>query len=137
MNRDEFVSRTGGKPTYLWRAVNDQGEDLDLLARCQRDTEATPGILLRLLRNQTVKLQGISTTGFLFYGAALSGSRSGNSINLADFVRQPRGELPPDDPTMRTPIAAAQIPSLSKEICHHPLGDLHDSHHPAPSDQQA
>ena len=49
---------------------------------------------------------------------------------------QSGGELPPADPTTRTPAAAVQIPSLGPEIPHHPRSDLQHLQHPAPSDQQ-
>ena len=49
---------------------------------------------------------------------------------------QSSGELPPPDPTARTPASAVQIASLSPEISHHPRGDLQHLQHPATSDQQ-
>ncbi|SJM66651.1 Mobile element protein [Brevundimonas diminuta 3F5N] len=37
---------------YLWRAVDDEGEVLDVMVQRRRDTEAALKLLKRLLRNQ-------------------------------------------------------------------------------------
>ena len=66
-----MVCRIGGKRTYLWRAVDDEGEVLDLVVQRRRDTEAALKLLKRLLHNQPVEPETITTDGLLSYGAAL------------------------------------------------------------------
>ena len=44
---DEMVVRIAGKRTYLWRAVDHEGEVLDMLVQSRRDSRAA----LRLMRN--------------------------------------------------------------------------------------
>tara|TARA_R110000787_G_scaffold48040_5_gene116011 strand:- start:2661 stop:3089 length:429 start_codon:yes stop_codon:yes gene_type:complete len=56
---------------YLWRAVDDEGEDLELLVQRRRDTEAALRLLKRLLHNQPIEPEKITTDGLLSYGAAL------------------------------------------------------------------
>jgi len=56
---------------YLWRAVDDEGEVLDLVVQRRRDTEAALKLLKRLLRNQPVEPKRITTDGLLSYGSAL------------------------------------------------------------------
>ncbi|WP_426051727.1 DDE-type integrase/transposase/recombinase, partial [Brevundimonas sp. SL161] len=56
---------------YLWRAVDDEGEVLDLVVQRRRDTEAALKLLRRLLHNQLVEPQTITTDGLASYGAAL------------------------------------------------------------------
>ena len=68
---DEMVCWIGGRRMYLWRAVDDEGEVLDLVVQRRRDTEAALRLLRRLLRNQPVEPQTITTDGLLSYGAAL------------------------------------------------------------------
>ncbi len=51
---DEVVCSIGGKRMFLWRAVDDEGEVLDLVVQRRRDTEAALVLLKRLLRNQPV-----------------------------------------------------------------------------------
>ncbi len=66
-----MVCWIGGKRMYLWRAVDDEGEVLDLVVQRRRDTEAALRLLRRLLINQPVEPETISTGGLLSYGAAL------------------------------------------------------------------
>jgi putative transposase len=46
---------------YLWRAVDDEGEVLDLVMQRHRDTEAALKLLKRLLRKQPVAPTAIVT----------------------------------------------------------------------------
>ncbi len=68
---DEMVCKVAGKRLYLWRAVDDEGEVLDLVMQPRRDTNAALKLLRRLLRNQPVKPDTITTDGLASYGAAL------------------------------------------------------------------
>lgn len=68
---DEMVCSIGGKRMYLWRAVDDEGEVLDLVVQRRRDTEAALKLLKRLLRNQPVEPERIVTDGLGSYPAAL------------------------------------------------------------------
>jgi len=68
---DEMVCWVGGRRMYLWRAVDDEGEVLDLLVQRRRDTEAALKLLGRLLRNQPIESERITTDGLASYGAAL------------------------------------------------------------------
>ncbi|KIC55980.1 transposase [Brevundimonas nasdae] len=68
---DEMVCWIGGRRMHLWRAVDDEGEVLDLVVQRRRDTEAALRLLGRLLRNQSVEPERITTDGLASYGAAL------------------------------------------------------------------
>lgn len=68
---DVMVCWIGGKRMYLWRAVDDEGEVLDLTVQRRRDTEAALRLLKRLLHNQSVEPETSTTDGLLSYGAAL------------------------------------------------------------------
>ena len=67
---DEMVCWIGGQRMYLWRAVDDEGEVLDLVVQRRRDTEAALKLLGRL-RNQAGEPERITTDGLASYGAAL------------------------------------------------------------------
>ena len=69
---NEMVCWIGGRRMYLWRAVDDEGEVLDLVVQRRRDTEAALKLLKRLLHNQPVEPEAITTDGLLSYGAALN-----------------------------------------------------------------
>lgn len=51
---DEVVCTLGGKGMYLGRAVDDEGEVLDVVVQKRRDHDAALKLLKRLLRNQPV-----------------------------------------------------------------------------------
>jgi putative transposase len=68
---DEMVCTVGGKRVYLWRAVDDEGEVLDLVMQRRRDTNAALKLLGRLLRNQPIEPQSITTDGLASYASAL------------------------------------------------------------------
>jgi transposase-like protein len=66
-----MVCNIGGKRMYLWRAVDDEGEVLDLVMQRRRDTNAALKLLKRLLRNQPVDPASITTDGLGSYAAPL------------------------------------------------------------------
>ena len=68
---DEVVCKIGGKRMYLWRAVDDEGEVLDVVVQKRRDHDAALTLLKRLLRNQPVEPQAIVTDGLTSYRSAL------------------------------------------------------------------
>lgn len=68
---DEMVFWIGGKRMYLWCAVDDESEVLDLVIQRRRDTQAALRLLKRFLHNQPVKPEAIITDGRMSYGAAL------------------------------------------------------------------
>src|SRR5436189_4859443 len=49
---DEMVVRIAGKRMYLWRAVDHEGEVLDMLVQRRRDTRAALRLMRKLLRKQ-------------------------------------------------------------------------------------
>ena len=63
--------RIGGKQLSLWPAVDDEGEVLDVLVQRRRDTEAALKLPKRLLHNQPVEPEIITTDGLACYGTAL------------------------------------------------------------------
>src|ERR1700722_10370718 len=49
---DEMVVRIAGKRMYLWRAVDHEGEVLDMLVQRRRDKRAALRLMRKLLRKQ-------------------------------------------------------------------------------------
>jgi putative transposase len=49
---DEMVVRIAGRRMYLWRAVDHEGEVLDMLVQRRRDTRAALRLMRKLLRKQ-------------------------------------------------------------------------------------
>ena len=67
---DEMVVKIGGQAMYLWRAVDDEGEALDMLVQKRRNKGAALKLLRKLLKNQRVHPEKIVTDCLASYGAA-------------------------------------------------------------------
>src|SRR5690606_5241958 len=68
---DEVVVRIRGRRMYLWRAVDDEGEVLDVLVQKRRNKHAALKLLRRLLRNTGVHPEAIVTDKLASYRAAM------------------------------------------------------------------
>ena len=68
---DEVVCNIGGKRMCLWRAIDDEGEVLDVVVQKRRDHEAALILLKRLLRNRPVEPEAIDTDGLASYRSAV------------------------------------------------------------------
>ena len=67
---DEVFVNIGGKQMYLWRAVDGEGEVLDVLVQKRRNKRAALKLMRKLLRNQGVQPIKIVTDKLKSYGAA-------------------------------------------------------------------
>src|ERR687898_381194 len=68
---DEMFVRVGGKQMYLWRAVDAEGEVLDVLLQPKRDTKAARKLMRKLLKRQAMTPDEWVTDKNPSYGAAL------------------------------------------------------------------
>ena len=67
---DEMVVKIAGGRMYLWRAVDDEGEVLDVLVQKRRNKEAALNLLRKLLRNQGIHPESTTTDKLASYRAA-------------------------------------------------------------------
>ena len=67
---DEMVVKIGGRRMYLWRAVDDEGEVLDMLVQKRRNKHAALKLLRKLLKNQGIHPETITTDKLASYRAA-------------------------------------------------------------------
>jgi putative transposase len=67
---DEMVISIQGKRMYLWRAVDSEGEVLDLLVQSKRDTKAALRLMRKLLKKQGFAPDELVTDKLGSYGAA-------------------------------------------------------------------
>lgn len=82
---DEMVSTIAGERVWIWRAVDDEGEVMDMIVQKRRDASAAVRLLRRLLKNQNVEPQRVRTDGLRSYAASL------HQLGLGD--RHQRGRL--------------------------------------------
>jgi putative transposase len=67
---DEMVVSIQGRRMYLWRAVDSEGEVLDLLVQPKRDTTAALRLMRKLLKKQGYAPDELVTDQLGSYGAA-------------------------------------------------------------------
>src|SRR5213080_1627313 len=67
---DEMVVRIAGKRMYLWRAVDHEGEVLDMLVQRRRDKHAALRLMRKLLRKQGFAPKLLTTDKLGYYGSA-------------------------------------------------------------------
>ena len=67
---DEMVVRIAGKHMYLWRAVDHEGEVLEILVQRRRDRSAAVKLMRKLLRKQGFAPTRVTTDKLRSYGAA-------------------------------------------------------------------
>ena len=68
---DELFVRINGQQQYLWRAVDQDGDVIDILLQPRRDQHAAARFFQRLMRNQGKEPFRIVTDKLKSYGAAL------------------------------------------------------------------
>ena len=68
---DEMVVTIAGKRFWLWRAVDSEGEVLDLLVQSKRNTAAAVRLMRKLLRKQGFAPEAVVTDRLRSYGAAM------------------------------------------------------------------
>jgi len=69
---DEMFVSINGKRMYLWRAVDSEGEVLDILVQPQRNKKAALKLMRKLLKKQGFIPTNVVTDKLPFYSAALS-----------------------------------------------------------------
>ena len=68
---DAMVVNIQGRRMWMWRAVDDEGEVLDVLVQKRRNKAAALKLLRKLLRNTGVRPEKIVTDGLASYRAAM------------------------------------------------------------------
>jgi len=69
---DEMVVRIGGERFYLWRAVDDEGEVLDVLVQRRRNRTAALKLMRRLLKKHGFAPKRVTTDRLRSYGAVFA-----------------------------------------------------------------
>jgi putative transposase len=69
---DEMVARIAGKIVYLWRAVDHEGEVLDVLVQRRRDRRAAAKLMRKLFKRQGITPAVVVTDKLRSYGSAFA-----------------------------------------------------------------
>src|SRR4029453_11979281 len=111
---DEGFLTINGERHYLWRAVDQDGNILDILVQSRRNKKAAKKFFRKLLKGLTYVPRVIITDKLKSYGAAkqelLPGVEHRQHRNLNNPAETPRGKLPPADPPAGAAHAGLQVP---------------------------
>jgi len=132
---DEMVVTIAGKRFWLWRAVDSEGEVLDLLVQSKRNTAAAIRLMRKLLRKQGFAPEEIVTDKLRPYGAAIrqlglspgTSKASVGTIGLRTRISPPggvnarcNGSSRPDRPSASCPpMPPSTTPSTSSATSSH------------------
>ena len=89
---DEVFVKINGKQQYLWRAVDQEGEVIDVFLQSRRDGAAAKRFFKRLLRRQGGKPRQIVTDKLRSYGVAQRALLPESIHNTAQYANN-RAEL--------------------------------------------
>lgn len=119
---DEVFLKIGGRTYYLWRAVDDEGEVLDILVQPKRDRKAALKLMRRLLKKRSAPT-AIITDRLRSYGAAfrdigLIGRHfaGGRLNNRAEVSHQPTRQREKQMRRFRSPGSAQQFLSIHAAV---------------------
>ena len=134
---DEMVCKIGGERVYLWRAVDDEGEVLDLVVQKSRDTRAALKLLKQLLGSQPVEPERIVTDGLASYGSALRVvGREGVTGQVA-CAKTTAQQVASANPKAQAKDAWVQIGGFSAAVSDDACWDLQRVRFTASNDQPA
>ena len=107
---DEMFVRVGGKQMYLWRAVDAEGEVLDVLLQAKRDKRAAQKLMRKLLKRQGMGPDEWVTDKCLAYGAAL------RELKHAQPVQSTRSANSPQNSYMASARARTLDPLIKSQL---------------------
>lgn len=89
---DEVFINIGGVQHYLWRAVDQEGDELDILVQRRRNKRAALRFFRKLFRKAGINPRKIVTNKLRSYGAALK-QLSPATTHVTDRYENNRAEL--------------------------------------------
>lgn len=123
---DEVVLKIDGRIVYLWRALDDEGEVLDILVQSKRDRTAALKLLRKIPKRQGYVPNAIVTDRLGSYRAALrilslsdrhvTGGRSNNG---AEVSHQPTRHRKRQQIRFKSPGSAQRFLSTHAAIANH------------------
>ena len=104
---DEVFVKIDGRLVYLWRAVDAEGEVLDVLVQSKRGKRAALKLMRKLLKKMGFVPDGIVTDDLRSYGAAARDLGISHRHQRGRW-RRPSGELASTEPTKGAQDAGVQ-----------------------------
>jgi putative transposase len=123
---DEVFCKMNGKPIYLWRAVDQSGEVLDILVQKRHDTKAAKRFFRKLLKGFRYVPRAIVTDKLPSYGAArkdvmpnIAHHRGWRMNNRAENSHQPTRERERGMRCFKSMRHAQRLLSVHAQVSNH------------------
>ena len=129
---DEVYLKIAGRMVYLWRAVDAEGEVLDVLVQSKRNKPAALKLMRKLLKKYRFAPDRVTTDKLPSYSAAARELGPGKPPSNGSVGEQSRREFPSADPPKGTQDAAVQEPRIGAELSLHPRRRLQRLQQSAP-----
>ena len=113
---DEVFLTINGRRQYLWRAVDQDGDVLDILVQCRRDAKAAKRLFRKLLKRQCASPRVLVTEKLRSHQAAHRAVMPSVKHRQSRYLNNPGGELAPADPPTRTRHETIPHPRLSPTV---------------------
>ena len=122
---------------YLWRAVDDEGEVLDMLVQERRNKGAAFRLIQKLLKNQGIQAEAIVTDKLPSYRPAAGGLGRTDRHQPGGMRENNRAKkIPSANPSAGAKAAKIQVQGVGTEVFGHPRRCPKCVQPPAPSDPQ-
>ncbi len=110
---DEVFLKINGQTYYLWRAVDQEGNVLDVLVQSRRNAAAAKRLMRKLMKKLQCVPRVLITDKLPSYGVAHRELMRERGASQEYVPEQPGGELAPTDAAERTSDATLQVARIS------------------------
>ena len=124
---DEVYLKIDGRMVYLWRAVDAEGEVLDVLVQAKRNKRAALKLMRKLLKKYGFVPDNLVTDDLRSYRAAAHDLGIENRHRTRSMAKQPSREFASTDPTTRTQDARFQERRVSAKISLNPRQPIYNT----------
>ena len=116
--------RINGERQYLWRAVDQDGDEIDILVQSRRNRRATERFFRKLLKGQEEIPSRLVTDKLKSYGAAIRTMMPSVNHDTDSVREQSNRSVTPTDPTERTQMRRFKAPRQAQLFLSEPVVEV-------------
>ena len=130
---DEMYVSIGGRWMYLWRAIDQEGQVLEVLVQSKRDKKAALKLMRKLLKKTGLAPRTIVTDKWRAYAAAFPDLGLTAWAPSGKVEEQPHRRIALPNPTTRTIDAGILVARICPTVPRHPCRRLQHLRYPPTS----